>query len=208
MEFPKILAINLIERKDRWKTLQEEFQDWPEPLHRISAIRRTVGWQGCTLSHQKAIRYAKKKHLPWVLILEDDCHLEKDALQRFQELLPVLWERRAEWDIFTGGFSHCSGSSRVIQDSPPILRAKGRTTHFCLLNEAIYDTILNMKMDVIDMYYEKNFRMWVTIPYLAIQHASHSNIEKKHVNYGSIFTKSGRTLKKVLSKWRKTQKHR
>ena len=207
MEFPKILVINLADRKDRWKDVQEEFKDWPEELHRIPAVKRKVGWKGCTLSHHKAIRYAKEHHLPWVLILEDDCQLEKDALKRFQNLLPILWDRRSDWDVFSGGITHSGSTHHVIQDNPPILQAKGRATHFCLVHEATYDTILHMEMGVIDMYYEDNLRVWITLPYLAIQAPSHSSIEKKFINYGNIIQNSTRRFKRTLAKWRKTHKH-
>lgn len=207
MEFPKILVINLADRKDRWKDIQEEFKDWPEELHRIPAVKRTIGWKGCTLSHQKAVRYAKEHHLPWVLILEDDCQLEKDALQRFQELLPILWDRRSDWDVFSGGISYSGSNPSIIQDNPPLLKAKGRATHFCLLHEGTYDTILHMKMHVIDMFYEENLRVWITLPYLAIQAPSHSSIEKKFANYANAFQGSTRRFKRTLAKWRKTHKH-
>lgn len=207
MEFPKILVINLDERTDRWKHIKEEFKEWPEPLHRISAVKRTIGWKGCTLSHQKSVQYAKDHHFPWVLILEDDCKLEKDALKRFQELLPILWSRRSDWDIFIGGFSTALNSGRVIQDNPPILEAKGYTTHFCLIHEKTYNTILQMKLEKIDVFYTEHMQLWTTIPFLAIQQISHSNIIKKHANYNSLFKGSTQRFKKTLKKWRKTHKN-
>lgn len=207
MEFPKILVINLSNRKDRWKDIQEEFKHWPEPLHRIPAIKRKVGWKGCTLSHQKAVRYAKEHHFPWVLLLEDDCQLEKDALKRFQELLPILWDQRSDWDVFSGGISYSDSNPSIIQDNPPILQAKGRAAHFCLVHESTYDIILHMKMEVIDMFYENKLQVWITLPYLAIQAPSHSSIEKKFTNYSNAFQGSTRRFKRTLAKWRKTHKH-
>jgi hypothetical protein len=211
MEFPKILVINLGERTDRWKHIQDEFEDWPEPLHRISAVKRTIGWKGCTLSHKKAVQYAKDHVFPWVLVLEDDCQLEKNALHRFQEVLPILWEQRSDWDIFMGGISYTGDHSfdhgRVIQDHPSLLQIKGYAAHFCLIHDGTYDKILRMKMEKMDVFYADHLRLWTTLPYLAIQAPSHSNIEKTYTNYSESFGASTRRFKKTLTKWRKTHKH-
>jgi len=208
MEFPKILVINLADRKDRWKDIQEEFKDWPEGLHRISAVKRKVGWKGCTLSHQKAVQYAKEHDFPWVLILEDDCQLEKDALKRFQELLPILWDRRSDWDIFMGGISTPLSHGRVIQDNPSILKVKGYSSHFCLIHEQIYSKILTMKMTKIDFFYKEKLRLWITIPYLAIQTPGKSDIQLKLEDHTALFLRSERQFCRMLRKWRKTRKRK
>lgn len=199
MEFPNTLVINLDKRTDRWKEIQTLFSEWPS-LERISAIEESPGWKGCAKSHLKCIRLAKEKHYPWVLILEDDCVVKPDSLDRFRELLPVLWERRSEWDIFLGGCTSVK-NIKLMEVNPPLFSVRGRTTHFCLINMEAYDKILKgyILTKDIDVFYEESIRLWCTVPYIAVQKPGKSDIENKSVNYSEQFVHSEQKLMENLS---------
>jgi hypothetical protein len=204
MDIPPILVINLEERKDRWVNLQNAFQSWRVPLERVEAVRMKPGWKGCSLSHKKCIQIAKDRKYPWVLILEDDCVPEPDCKQRFQALLPSLWARRNEWDIFNGGLTYLF-EARVIQEEPPLLKVAGWSTQFILIHEGAYDHLLaaiheDMKIDV---YYKEKERSLCTVPHLAKQAPGISNIENKETDYLNNFERSEETLfvKLFLYKW-------
>lgn len=191
MEFPPTLCINLAKRVDRLELLQKEFVKWPVPVERVEAITATSGWEGCTLSHRKCIQIAKDRNYPWVLILEDDCKLTEDGMERFTSLLPTLWEKRNEFDVFIGGPIFFT---REILRSvvPPLIELNGKTTHFCLIPSHKYDQVLrDIQMTyavfVIDHYYCRNFRVWVTYPHLAIQYESKSDIRNKENKSVTIF---------------------
>jgi hypothetical protein len=204
MDIPPILVINLEERKDRWVSIQNAFQDWHVPLERVEAVRMKPGWKGCTLSHKKCIQIAKDRKYPWVLILEDDCLPEPDCRQRFQALLPSLWARRSEWDIFNGGISYL-WEARVIQEEPPLLKASGWATQFILIHEGSYDHLLDAVDDSvkIDVYYTDHERTYCTVPHLAIQTPGVSDITDNETDYVDNFKRSEETLltKLFLYKW-------
>jgi len=201
--FPPILVMNLSNRTDKWATIQEDFQKqgWTL-LNRIDAIRAEPAWHGNACSHLKILQIAKENNFPWVLVLEDDCFPTEGALQRFLEVLPYLWERRGEWDMFSGGNTNIVMNS-VIQSSPPLIDIKGFTTHFCLVHKATYDIILKGEpKDIsefkvpIDVYYSEQLRIWTTTPYFAKQRPGKSDIESSstEMDYNSEFDKAEQIL--------------
>lgn len=199
MDFPNIFVINLDDRTERWEEIQQSFADWP-PLERVSAVKDSPGWKGCAKSHIKCIRLSKERGYPWVLILEDDCLVKPDSLDRFRELLPVLWERRSEWDIFLGGSTSVK-NIKLMETKPPIFSISGPTTHFCLINMEAYDKVLN-GYDLtkeIDVFYEESIRLWCTAPFIAVQRPGKSDIENKNVSYSEQFAHSEQKLMENLS---------
>ena len=72
-----IFVINLDKRKDRLDQVSEMLKgyDW----ERIEAIETAKGYYGCVLSHIKALKVAKERDLPEVIIMEDDFHFVGDG---------------------------------------------------------------------------------------------------------------------------------
>ena len=185
--FPPTLVINLDHRADRLAEIRNEFRNWPTPLERVPAVRLTPGWKGCSASHLNCIRVAKQRGYPWVLVLEDDCMLTPDASRRFQEMLPILWNTRSQWDIFYGGTTYIKDYSHKIKT---LYEVKGFAAHFCLIHKNTYDLILEkypLNEGKIDVFYSDNFRIWTTAPFLAIQRPSKSDIESKNTDYENLF---------------------
>jgi hypothetical protein len=202
--FPSTLVINLDERKDKWQQIQQEFKDWPVPIERLSAVKYMPGWKGCTLSHRKSIEIAKQRNYPWVLVVEDDCMLTRGAVEQFYLLLPFLWRHSERWDVFSGGLTTVS-DSHVISQNPQIFRTKGYTTHFCLIHKGAYNKILNhMPKDpekmtkAIDTWYHDHIRIWTTVPFLAVQRPSKSDIQDKEEDYLHMFKDAETKLRKLL----------
>ena len=201
--FPTTVVINLDDRKDRWKEVQDEFASWPVPVERVSAVRLKPGWKGCSASHLKCVRLAKERGLPWILILEDDCVLRPDAARRFTELLPTLWSTRDRWDMFNGGVTALKKHRRVSY-TPLLYEVYGYAANFYLVHEASYDRILDghpptpaQFKDPIDVYYADTFRIWTTTPYLAAQRPGKSDIETERkglMDYTSSFDKAEQKL--------------
>jgi len=193
MELPPTLVINLSTRPDRWASVQNDFRTWNLPMERMNAVQKKPGWKGCTLSHKKCIQMAKERNYPWVLILEDDAIPTDTGYDHFIELLPILWNSRDSWDVFNGGISVIH-SYTLIQKSPPLFRATGWATQFCLVNMQSYDKFMNTLDDdpkkPIDVHYtEDDFRMLCTYPQLSIQKAGKSDIESKEISYVDNFQK-------------------
>ena len=146
MRFPPILVINLKERTDRWNHISKQLNEWKVPYERVDAIKEKIGWKGCTKSHLKCLRLAKQRNYPWVLVLEDDCLFKKDTKERFEQLLPTLWNRREEWDIFNGGGSYIL-KTKVIQDNPVLVEFQSFAAHFILHQERNYEKIRLIGLD-------------------------------------------------------------
>jgi len=180
MEIPPVLVINLQERTDRWNDIQNDFKDWPFELERIDAIKEVPAQVACWKSHQKCISIAKERGYPWILILEDDCLPNSDGKDRFLELLPYLWRYRTQWDIFNGGaeIKEKEWVQKLIQTAPPIFQTKSIMTHFIIIHEEIYDRLLQAipNKSAVDWYYTRNYRMWSTVPHIAIQKPGKSDI--------------------------------
>ena len=206
MLFPPILVINLPERTDRWERIQKEFIDkgWPSGLlHRIDASKTLTPWVGCFYSHLRCVEFAKLNNFPWILVLEDDCLPTENSFQRFQGLLPVLWHKRDEWDIFSGANLSITIKSLICKN-PPLVNIAGSSAHFCLINQGIYDSILryydiNVLPEFADAFYSK-YRMICTYPHLATQFSGYSNLAEKNMNHDDNYNKSNEELLEFLER--------
>jgi len=204
MAFPPILVINLDDRNDRWIEIQKSFKEWPL-LERVSAIKESPGWKGCLKSHLKAIKIAKERNYEWVLVLEDDCVVKHDSLERFKNLLPILFNRKEEYDVFLGGCTVLDDAI-IMQYYPPIFKIKAYTTHFCLYHSKSYDKLLLNPSSIsendlkpIDVIFKDSFRLFCTTPHIAIQKEGVSDIENKEINYDDLFVSSDNTLSKLMN---------
>lgn len=206
VSFPPILVINLSDRKDRWTQIQKDFQSWPITLERMDAVRLKPGWKGCTASHRKCLMIAKEKGWPWVLCIEDDANPTEGSYQRFCELLPLLWNTRGQWDVFNGGFLTIHHAF-LKQMSPPIFRAKGWGTQFCLVHSEAYDMLINDitedPPEAPDNFYSRDtYSMWCTVPHLTVQREGKSDLENKFVNRDDSTREANEKLFSVLNRHR------
>lgn len=194
MQFPPTLVINLADRPEKLEQTRQSFAKWPVELERLDAVRKSPGWKGCIASHFKAIQLGKERNYDWVLILEDDAQLTDTGLQTFKSLLPILYARRSEWDIFLGGGTMLE-NIRCVSQSPPLFQAGAFTTHFCLIHRDAYDKILQTYEDgPIDVYYKEKMRLWLTNPHIAVQRPGVSDIENGQTDYGVLFDNASRQL--------------
>jgi hypothetical protein len=178
-----MIAINLDRRTDRWSALTEAFADYP--IERFSAIRPADGdgIRGCRESHFAALRLARERQYPWVALMEDDCVPYSHFREELARLLPLLWELRASWDIYTGG--------------PIALRSMTRIKHnligidfwacaqFIIIHAGAYNKILNgwnetTSMHAVDMYYNNTLRSVTSAPPLTYQSNTPSDVQTDH----------------------------
>ncbi len=199
----KAYLINLPERKDRLDAFKERFRGWSLDLEVVPGVKHAEPWRGCALSHLAVVQKAKAAGLPWVLILEDDAAPTEPTPERFNALLPILWSKRGEWEIFNGGPSLVKAAeTSIVQKEPPLLKTKGQAAHFILMNATAFDTILKditqKDQQIIDLYYRNTFRMFATVPLIATQAKGHSTIDGKFVDYEGGLKESEAVLRSVL----------
>ena len=67
-----VYYINLEERKDRKEHVEKQLDLLGWKYQRFNAIKNKSGRLGCSLSHLNLLMEAKKKDLPYIVIIEDD----------------------------------------------------------------------------------------------------------------------------------------
>ena len=67
-----VLYINLNKRKDRFIHINNELRNFKSKTKIEAIYTENNGYEGCVLSHIKALEYSKEKDFDEVIILEDD----------------------------------------------------------------------------------------------------------------------------------------
>jgi hypothetical protein len=154
---------------------------------------------------------ARKRALPWVLILEDDASFDRQSIERFRALLPYLWNNRDKWERFSGGPTLRSTTEISIFDMQHrLMYAQGFCSHFDLLQNSAYDLILKWTPAVgraLDAYHHDlakdpvvKFRSICTYPHIATQEPSLSDILGRVSDYSPHFRFSSQRLRACLDK--------
>lgn len=199
-----IIYINLDKRTDRRAEMEAELSVFtPEKITRLPGINAEQ--QGiapavaCTKAHIKALKMARNKNYPNVLILEDDASWVNvdTAFPIFKGLLEnpydviMLGGTHADYDqdtyriksawTTTSYLAHQNYydkmidylEKRISEYDPTVMRTKNQEQEFA-------PNVIMVANQVDDNWF-------IVVPSLMIQRASFSNIEKKKVNYKDEF---------------------
>lgn len=198
MEQRTCYCINLAMRPDRWEKVQEEFKKMGPnyKLERFNAVRHYPAKIGLVKSWVKLVQMAKRKGLKELFIIEDDLLLCNNAAKIFEETYKELPE---DWDLFSGGFYWLGNNFQIVK---PGLAKVGdfSSTHFLLIRDTMYDTILKAHEDYvneetvpgnIDRYLgykslKGELNIYVAWPMFAKQEDGYSNILSKETNYNTV----------------------
>jgi hypothetical protein len=186
-----VYVLNLKARQDRWATLLQIWGKTNFALHRIEAVENKNGNLGCTLSHLKAVEYAKEHKLSQITVWEDDCIPFRTSPQnvycRWNILEGELKECK-DWLIFSGVMD-ANWTKTIEKIRHPLLSESlmevdsGFLTHFICYSSRSYDILLNELSrgisELYDTYLYRRFRPWVSVPFLATQRTNYSNISRK-----------------------------
>jgi len=193
----QVLYINLKDREDRKTALLEEFKRIDMPFNkitRIDAIKDKFGAYGCTLSHIKALEYAKQMNYKTVLICEDDLNFTYgNQLTQFY----IGMTRLMKFDVVM-----LSGTIVEVEKYNDIFdRATKVMNGSCyLVNYTYYDTLINnlkegakylkkyghnkgFNLDVYWFNLQQKDKWYIFKNRLGYQRPSYSDIEYKHVDY-------------------------
>lgn len=193
MEFLKFL-INLDERQDRLLESTNELEKLEiENVVRFPAIRANTGVIGCATSHLYCLGLAKKnqKH---ALIFEDDVMFINNYKEIFEQSQKEL-EEIGDWAIWYLGGNICN---TITQVTPHLGRlSHAQSTHALAINLKYIDTILTIIPTFynipLDLVYSgtivQNFPCYISIPMMAIQRPSYSDVENTFADYTSWMEK-------------------
>lgn len=203
----KIIYINLKNRKDRQKEIENELLVIPnkDKIIRFDAIEMSPAHLGCSTSHLKCLEMAKKKGWKNVLILEDDAMWNN--YERGYSILENIIKNN-KYDVISFGNVNAKFDKKTYK------LKSGQCATAYLVNSNYYDKLIDnfteglAKLSVTkNMYkasdrlpYEKEFCLdqywkrlqdkdnwYIVNPALMIQRPSKSSISQTFVDYGDKF---------------------
>ena len=206
LDIDAVLYINLDSRTDRNEEILTELRQINmnmEKVHRVSAVRRKWGALGCSLSHTACLKYIIEKGLKRVLVLEDDAGFESKDIERWNAGVTDI-NKKLQSDsydaIFLGGFVR-DPEGPLKTDLPTIFQTKNTScTHAYIVKgeyapKLLEQTETSIQMLIKDAPNVKQFhldnawsplmnqdRWFISIPTLAYQRESFSDIEMSHAN--------------------------
>ena len=149
--FDRVAVINLPERTDRRKGVEQELKRLGLPIHAhkvvfFPAVKPadagafpTRGARGCFESHLAVLRAARADGLSNILILEDDFASSEELELLQSRLLAQL--TRSSWDMVAFGHNLQSETPKV----PTLVRphATYRLTHCYAVNASCFDALIS-----------------------------------------------------------------
>lgn len=163
---------------------------------RVNAIKKKHGWQGCFLSHQKCIKIAKEKGLPYIIVLEDDTiPISSDFTNRFNNIKEYL-DNNNNWDLFLGCGTLANKFRNNftifdkinIKDEELCIVNRIQTANFIIYNKSSYDFFLKIEQPtIIDTCWFDKLKAIIPVNFLVTQAVSYSTIEKKEVDYENYY---------------------
>ena len=207
-----ILVINLDERTDRLQYIKKHLSELNQSFIRISAIHMPFeGGRGCSLSHAKALLFAKEKKWEKVLILEDDAHLRKN----FETLLETMFRELPDnWmAVFLGPGrvkkvtyhnSHllriCQGDEGYLTGSHAIIY---RDTSYDMCIKALMndssESLIHTDLILSNTIPKKN--IFIPVPFLADFIKSRSNIRENSNLDLEILNETENELANLIEKY-------
>jgi len=193
------VCINLNERTDRWAESQEEFSKANIRVARFSGIKNSNPIVGCALSHFAVLEQCLELNMNAV-VFEDDIKFSPKivGLGDYLNALDAL-----QWDMLYLGANITSPIYRVSNLFGKLTSAQ--STHAYLVNIRFIPFILShssMLGKHMDLIYSENIvphnECFITIPMLATQRASFSDIENRVVNYDWMEERYETHLKKGM----------
>ena len=179
----EIYCINLNERPDRWEESQFEFEKIGLFPLRFPARKHDNPVTGCSLSHFMVLYECQLKGRH-AMIFEDDVHF----INNYEQINKYL-NTAPEWDMLYFGANICGQIIGIDERWGKLSHAQ--STHSYCVNINFIDKVLE-KIEhswgkPLDLIYTEDIipynNCYITIPMLAIQRPSYSDIERKVMNY-------------------------
>jgi GR25 family glycosyltransferase involved in LPS biosynthesis len=177
-------CINLKTRKEKKQWMKKQCKKLKLHVNFFDAVKNTLNpAKGCLQSHLKIIMMAKRKNLPYVLILEDDCKFTQKNLDLPE--LPKEWEM-----LYLGG----NVDDVYTEKQSAWMPMACWTTHSYIIHNSIYDFViehLSKYEKEVDRFYKDivhtRKKSFMLSYHLTIQREGYSDIQGSNVSY-AMFT--------------------
>lgn len=198
-DISNVFYINLEERLDRKKHVEEQLNKLGWNYTRFNAIKNKSGRVGCSMSHLKLLLDAKKNNLPYIVIVEDDIHFTN--IEMFKKQVETFLNSKINYDVYL-----LAGNLR-----PPVKQVKSdllkiyksfTTTGYIVKNHYFDKMINNIKEGInnlirnpqngynaIDVYWmrlQQTGNWYISYPRTVTQLPDYSDIEEREVNYNHL----------------------
>lgn len=194
-----VYYINLEQRTDRKKQVEEQLKQLNWKYERFNAIKSTSGRVGCSLSHLKLLTMAKEKKLPYIVIVEDDIMFTNVKL--FQNLFTNFLNTIPNFDTYLLAGNLRNPIRKVTKNILQVYRSF--TTTGYIVQSHYYDTMIqnfkdgikellknpNNGLFAIDTYWMKlqqTGQWYISYPRTVTQQPDFSDIENRVVNYNHV----------------------
>ncbi len=198
-DISNVFYINLEERLDRKKHVEEQLNQLEWNYTRFNAIKNKSGRVGCSMSHLKLLLDAKKNKLPYIVIVEDD--IQFTNIEMFKKQVETFLKSKINYDVYL-----LAGNLRppVKEVKPGILKIyqSFTTTGYIVKNHYFDKMINNIKEGInnlirnsnngynaIDVYWMKlqqSGNWYISYPRTVTQLPDYSDIEEREVNYNHL----------------------
>mgnify|MGYP003388944313 CR=1 FL=1 len=189
--------INLEHRNDRKEETLNELSKFGihNPI-RLDAIKDNVGAIGCTKSHLKILKEARKNNYPYITIFEDDVEF-LNPNETNQKLNNII-NSNIEWDVILLGGNNYEPYHRINEDCIRVENCQTTTSY--IVKKDYYDTLISHWEEglqklietkdepkyALDQYWkllQKKDNFLLIIPLNVIQRDGYSDIVKQDVSY-------------------------
>jgi len=181
----QIYCINLKERKDRKKLMQQQAKKYKLDINFFNACKDKKGWKGCLKSHLNILKDAKKRNFEKILILEDDCKiLQKMEIE--EDKIPENWKM-----LYLGcNLVELLEDNHFEAKNKKWVKMRGYTTHCMIIHKSAYEELINLITPMekpVDVYYMEDFhrygKCYAMNPMIVTQQDGYSDIEGKVIKY-------------------------
>jgi GR25 family glycosyltransferase involved in LPS biosynthesis len=191
--FEFIVCINLERRPERWEESLMEFDKLgiTDKVIRFNAIESPDSSYGNHLSHASILRYAVEQKLDNVLIFEDDVEFFPGAIRNLTNSIKDLPE---DWDMFYLGAN--LDSYKAYKVTPHLAKLTGAfATHAYAIRHTLFSKLIDINTDVTTIHNDvsyanlihPNYNCFLTLPLVAGQRESYSDIQKKVMKSNPVF---------------------
>ena len=198
-DISNVFYINLEERLDRKKHVEEQLNQLGWNYTRFNAIKNKSGRVGYSMSHLKLLLDAKKHKLPYIVIVEDD--IQFTNIEMFKKQVEIFLKSKINYDVYL-----LAGNLRspVKEVKPGILKiCKSFTTTGYIVKNHYFDKMINNIKEginnlirnpnngynAIDVYWMKlqqSGNWYISYPRTVTQLPDYSDIEEREVNYNHL----------------------